>query len=781
MNRKRVFVAALSLAALALALLPMLRIARILSAAGVDVPSNDETGLLPRLLAPAFSAHYNWLHFPRDVFVNGHIVALPALIYIVLARFDHLHLYPILFGMLIVTFARVLLFYDATTFRSRSRTPYAATALLLLLSLLSFSVTQMSVFEYPMQTMNTGFSSFGFALGIWALARWPDKTGSVVLAIVAGLISSFSYASGLALWLIFPVCMIAFGFRRRSQFALILAPGLFSIGLYAYFIFSNHTTGSEGVHAFSPLFVVAGIGRAFANGLNTSFAPTNTTLLIGGLGTALLVFEMLAGWRQMRRDRLQEYVPALGIALFGLLSLIQASMFRGLLAPWYTGFAINLWIAVAAFAYLLWTEQAGQNRAVMPITSRRVAPLSIVLILTVMLLYSNRAYSDKSFLLKNRAPVSAACLRYFDTAPTYCQQFMASWSPGRVSRDLEISSVGPFLKTHALSLFSSHQELTLQGDSILNSVRYASGPLGTDAGWAAGLQPDFKPFTDFLHLNLFLSGTAKVEWTVTLPTDASTVTFVSAAATPGKGQGQIIPQLSVSNSAGQEQQIFSVAIQAPGRWYPFLLPLDQYRGQTITLRLDSGGEQGWTVYSYPRIEVEIPNPGEYGPSPPAHPSNSDLSPSFKEMAPEDYKFDLGVPGQWSVNGLERSDDEWTVKSPDPSITNVPGLNLPLDDFSDLYIKMAASANQTLGSFYAVLVTQTGDAPPIAQQLLVPLLADDQIHGYTFPLRLLSFRGAGRTRIIGISLHPVHNPAGVPSAARVKIQECGLIRVRQGTR
>ncbi|MGH9824750.1 MAG: hypothetical protein ACREDR_16040, partial [Blastocatellia bacterium] len=443
MNRKKLLMWAMGAGALAAALLPMLRIARILASAGVDIPSNDETGLLPRFLGQVLAGHYNWLHLPRDVYVNGHVVALPSLVYVVLARFDHLHLYPALFGSLLLDFVSLLLFYDAATFRSRSRVPLAAAVLLPFLSLMAFSVTQMSVFEYPLQTINAGLSGFGFALGIWVLTRWPGHTRSVAGAVAGGFIASFSYANGITLWLIFPAVMLLLGFKRRAHYAAVILGGAVSIGVYGYVMRADHFGGSGLAHIFNPGFVVAGIGRAFANDLNTSFTPTPFTLLVGALGMVLLALELLIGWRQLRGPRHQEYVPAIGIAAFGLLSLLQVSMFRSLLAPWYTGLAMYVWIAVASLAYLLWSDKTEPDARPPKFCLRGAAGISIVAVLAILAVCSNRSYSDKSFLLKNRAPVSAACMRYFGTAPTYCQQFMASWSPGRVSTVARESSAGP--------------------------------------------------------------------------------------------------------------------------------------------------------------------------------------------------------------------------------------------------------------------------------------------------------------------------------------------------
>src|SRR5262249_17473354 len=149
--------------------------------------------------------------------------------------------------------------------------------------------------------------------------------------------------------------------------------------------------------------------------------------------------------------------PAWIISSFGLLSVWQISMFRQFIAPWYTPVAIDCWIGLVGLAYvLLMRSSTAKTKGA---KSRLIPAWAYGCTAVLLLLYVPASYSwsDKSFLLSTRGPAAAACLRNYQTAPTYCELCITLL--GGVTR--YVQSVGAFLEAHHLSVFGPHQTWAL--------------------------------------------------------------------------------------------------------------------------------------------------------------------------------------------------------------------------------------------------------------------------------------------------------------------------------
>lgn len=79
------------------------------------------------------------------------------------------------------------------------------------LSALAFSTSQISYFEHAATAMATGAGQFGFALGIWGLARFPGRWRGVWIMIAGGIFASLAFGSGLITWPIFLIGLIMLG------------------------------------------------------------------------------------------------------------------------------------------------------------------------------------------------------------------------------------------------------------------------------------------------------------------------------------------------------------------------------------------------------------------------------------------------------------------------------------------------------------------------------------------------------------------------------------------
>ncbi len=137
-------------------------------------------------------------------------------------------------------------------------------------------------------------------------------------------------------------------------------------------------------------------------------------------------------------------------------------------------------------------------------------------IMGAIFLYSNHSFADKSFYLFSRSPVSAACLRGYQTAPTYCEGLVFQWKIGSY---VNLTGLAEVLKENNWSIFGPHEEWTLQGDYILGNVKISTDQVRSIPQWVYGSDDEPARWDDYRHLNLLLKQDQSAEWQVDLPSD----------------------------------------------------------------------------------------------------------------------------------------------------------------------------------------------------------------------------------------------------------------------
>src|SRR5215831_2624406 len=247
------------------AVLPMVRIVRILAMNGSDVPSSDDIRIVHQFLGPALSGKYNWLDLPRATFLNdSHVSILPALVYFLTARLDHLNTYHILYMGIAITAGGLILVHQALTKASAKDIYWWL--LWPVLSCLVFSVSQISEFEHPFESLKNGFTILGLGLGMWALVRLPPRWAATLLMVLAAVIVSLSCANGMLLWPLFLAAMAFYRFDSKRHYAVVLLAGMASAALYVRNLFSNSGPGPRGAFlaGFNVSTMINTLGRPFA-------------------------------------------------------------------------------------------------------------------------------------------------------------------------------------------------------------------------------------------------------------------------------------------------------------------------------------------------------------------------------------------------------------------------------------------------------------------------------------------------------------------------------------
>ncbi|HEY9871569.1 MAG TPA: hypothetical protein V6D08_20600 [Candidatus Obscuribacterales bacterium] len=756
-----------ALLAAALALAPLVNIVTIIATTGADNLSNDYlayTGMVGKVL----SGTYDWSGYLRDTFYRTHSVALPVFLHILDARFFHWSVYPELYAGVALAALRVVMLQQMLSVGADRRMKLC---LWPLLGLLVFSASQVSLFVYGDAALTIGLALFGFTLGVWGLLTRPGTAAGLLAMLAGGLTASFSWGNGLVSWMVFLVALALTGHRRWWHYAL-WAVGL-GISILPYTLLlpvpgvshgPQPAAGTTIVSLFNWRFIVNALGWPLSNDIASQAESLKQARDAGWTGLGLLAAGafLLIGARS--KELWRQSVPALLLVGHGFISLWQISVFRALLAPWYTAVAMSFWIGLGAAALVsLFQPRDAQGQ---PAGYRRLVPAAHRLWGLVVLLFmagayssSNLTYQDKTDLLFSRSPASASAIRHYRTAPTYGEGLVFQWGVGNPGL-LEL--LASPLEKHGLSVFAPRQTWTLQGDFLLDRVRIHEHPGAADIIWTAKKSAaDRLPWNHFKHLNLLIPAPNAVTWTVDLPAGLRKAEFVSAVAAsspdqePGDSGSTGGPWCEISAKPERGRDRLAVALPVKslnGAWRPVRLDLTPLKGQRVTLKLavrHAGNKEAATVvYRYPRIEVLETQPTHSKEPGQTRPSNTDASPEMPATTPDDMVFDLKPTDPWAVPSSGQAQPAAPIKEPhDASALEYTGqLRLHLDQYSHFWVKLAADP-RIKPRVLTVNMKIAGRKDRPTFQL--PLLPDGNMHAYTYDLKLLELPRS--CRLTGMSL------------------------------
>jgi hypothetical protein len=770
-----------------LTLLPIINIIFIIATTGENNMAND-AWRFAILIDKVLEGTYHWQNIFRDTFINNHVLVLPLFINIGVAYFAHWNVYFSIYLGIGLVALKVILIYDAFTCLVKNPFSYLLWPLLVALA---FSVSQISTFESDFGSIIEALTQLGFVFGIWGLVRFSERWSGIILMAIGGIIACWSRGSGPLVWPVYLIGLSLLNFRRVSYYVVWFIIGVLATFPYLYFQFLKKIPGETNsiITLFNFPLIVQAIGWPFAENFSLQMAYSRglagVVLCLIGVGILFLV----------KRNKLQftQSTPALMLIIFSIINMWQVSVFRSWLVPWYASPFMLFWIGLLGLAYVLLKNNITElskpklyHKFILFLS--RIWSIIFVGILVFFYLTSNLTYRDKSFLLRQRSPVSASCLRNYKTAPTYCEQTLFAWGPGNLRQFL---TVGEILERHHLSVFAPHQRWTLQGDFILDNVRLEDKPGSGRIFWTKDLKNKAVPFSDYQHLNLFLVSPNSAEWTVSLPKNLKQAEFHSAVAI-----SQSAPHNRLSDglkfevgieSAGQPPWIAItqyIPSDAPPLWKPIQVPLSQYAGQTIKIRL--GSQMGanligdWLVYRYPYIDVTIdPNVSvgldqEMG----IHPSNTDQSPSLAKSTKQDFLLYPINPGSWKINDMQLIANEsgasatWIVGN-NPMMEYSKPFRECLSDYTYLYVRMATSEN--INPSVVKFVFQINGSAENKIERTMSLLTDGKVHEYTYDLKLLELNS--KSRITGLQFYPVTQGTS-SSESRIQISDLRLIRSDQ---
>lgn len=777
------------LVAALLSCIPLFNIIHILWANGVNNITNDNLLVVP-LFDRLLSGSYDWGILFRDAFINGHFQLFNLAIQFAVAVYAEWNVY-LLFGIgIFFAVLRVIFLYWSFRFGKNS---LSSPLLLVTLFGLTFSNSQISTFEFDWNSVMVNLCFLGFAMGIWGMVKFKGRWMGFGIMALGGMIASWTSGSGVIMWGSFLLGMLLLGFRNFKYLISWLLFGVLISLPYAFYSLQEpknnpYSTFPQHLAVFRMQFLVTSIGYPFAQEFSAS-----TALYRGIVGIALVGFGLVVlFFKRREKDLIPRSAPALMLLTFSLFNIWQISIFRDFLVPFYSSYFISFWMGLGGLGLLILdingfssevtvSEKKWWDRLAFPWVCM------VGLVLSFFYLTSNMTYEDKSATLKNRSPVSASCLRDYRNAPTYCEKTALNWLLKTYD---EYRRLAQKLEKHHWSVFSNHQKWYLQGDFILDSVRVQQTSAVPPVSWVVGFDHQPMPFTGFQHLNLLIPNPNVVRWSMTIPKNARKADLVSAIGICEKEcKGTVVDsegfEITIERAGQASRVLFRHYL--PGNfegWVPFRVSLAEFAGEEITLNISTiatnSHHQEFGFYRFPYMDITLDktesSSGRFSED---HftPSNTELSPSFPEPSSEDFVFDITNPKIWGAARMQAMtpsldfNDTW-LAGEDPILEYKANLDVCLSDYSHFMVKIASGSswkNRELQIYYRLNHQSEFEE---ARSVKIPLIADGNLHSYSFDLRLLGLSPG--TRLTGIRLDPILNESSSQNN-EVKIVEFRLLK------
>jgi hypothetical protein len=256
---------------------------------------------------------------------------------------------------------------------------------------------------------------------------------------------------------------------------------------------------------------------------------------------------------------------------------------------------------------------------------------------------------------------------------------------------------------------------------------------------------------------------------------------------PAATDSAVTLSVDIEESGIPPRRVFSWTLGGgENDWHSFTVPLAEYAGKSITLKLsatsESSGARG--LFRYPYIDISVKDQADRSESVDVvRPSNTDLSAGFPAPGPSDFHLDMTDGGKWKAEGLvaapsaDPSAKAWLISEPSPSLEYTGEMDVDLSGYSRFFIKMAASPGIDHRAARIYYKTDARQEFNEGMVLVIPLLADGEMHTYTYDLKLTGIR---RSRLAGIKIVPVRPPSLSP-ANQVRVADFGLIRQGQEVR
>jgi hypothetical protein len=313
---------------------------------GLTIPYWDQWELVPLLE----KMHNHTLTF-ADLWAqhNEHRIVFPRILMLLLARLSNWNIFlELCTSMVLATFTFLFLLSIL-----RSTSEITSFWLKMFISLMIFSIVQGENWVWGWQ-IQFFLSVLGTVVAIWAANKWQGKAVGLAIIILAAVLSSFSFSSGLMTWPVVFVVLLLQKKWRWKHIVMLLLVAITAVLLY----FHKYTKPVQHPPVLffldNPLafirYVLTYLGVSlayFPDSWACSFAPIIAVIVL-----VLTLWAIFNIWR-LDRQKLSRLAPWLALALYACLSACATGLGRAgfgwkqaLEAPRYT--TISLFLPLSA-------------------------------------------------------------------------------------------------------------------------------------------------------------------------------------------------------------------------------------------------------------------------------------------------------------------------------------------------------------------------------------------------------------------------------------------------
>ena len=240
----------------------------------------------------------------------------------------------------------------------RSHDSGGAPYILVPFSILIFSPTQHVSWLWSIQSQYFFLLLFLMA-GLGALACLPTGRGPLVVAALAALAATFSFANGFLVWFVMVPVLWMCGYRKKRHYVSFLI--CMALGLGAFF-FGYEFNVSSSLDPRKMIGAIRFLLGYLGNGLRESGLPMErtdiwVTQLVGGSGMLLMAINL--AFLRYRRRSWRALAPWVGLGSFVVISGSLAGWARvaefgvgGALSGRYTTLSSAFWWALLALSFL---------------------------------------------------------------------------------------------------------------------------------------------------------------------------------------------------------------------------------------------------------------------------------------------------------------------------------------------------------------------------------------------------------------------------------------------
>ena len=569
---------------LLLAAIPPVRLVLDLFACGENIPSNDDMiflQIMDRITAPG----YDWMHFFKDTFVQGHSVWLGELLFMpyAAAGLDQHTGIAIGIGLMLIRF---YLIQDMLLPRlAEPARTLKQTMALILMSAVFFAPNNVSILSHGTFAIIWQTSLLGTTLMLWALskhaARWSAPVAALGLVINAGTV-------GDALPMI-PIAAAWYWWHRQENgpeqskiraknLAIFITTAVIACIPYLAYLHTgaaNSDALSKTYFGLDIMRFASTLARNFATGSGWHYFVMDTAAAMSAFG--IILFGTLVANLFTNQDQKNEANKnSLLIATYSISTIAAISTYRFFIFPWYGLIAMYFWLALLALAARC------QNKYMTATTYLTV--FSFVLFAP--------HFVDKEFFLANRTPVFASVLREPETMP----DLKVYTGPKIIGMDMQHFS--EILKRHSLHPFTPHEKMLMQGDTGLQDrVKLTGATIWVDKSKSS---KQTSP-ASAQRLSLQMARGDQATWQAIVPASYPTAVFHAKLHAPDGTRGMFSIRVRTADSASIISK--NIIINQTEHDITLPLPLDAKAANKLDITLQSAASRTISL-SQPLISLD---------------------------------------------------------------------------------------------------------------------------------------------------------------------------------